>query len=89
MCLVGQPAQQNMSDVYEKIYSGTDSNRLSNFNLYDLEYSDYFLYLQCYIHNVSADTSFGLLQTFYVEPRSEFALSTVTVEYIDCISAER
>ena len=36
-------------------------------NCYCLEYSDNWLHLYCYNHNVSADTSFGLLRVFHVE----------------------
>ena len=36
-------------------------------NFYYLEYSDYCLHLYCYIHNISADASFGLFQVFHVE----------------------
>ena len=36
-------------------------------NSYLLAYSDCFLYLYCYILNVSDDASSGLLQVFHVE----------------------
>ena len=33
-------------------------------DFYRFEYSDYCLHLYCYIHNILADMSFGLLQAF-------------------------
>ena len=36
-------------------------------NLYHLEYLDCCLHRQCYTHNVSVDTPFGLLQVYYIE----------------------
>ena len=36
-------------------------------NCYYLEYLDYWPHLYFYIHNVSADMSFGLLHVFHVE----------------------
>ena len=37
------------------------------YNFYHLEYSDYSLQLHCYVHNVSVDALFGLLQVFHVK----------------------
>ena len=42
-------------------------------NFYNLEFSNYCLHLYCYIHNVLADVSFGLLQVFLVELRCLYA----------------
>ena len=36
-------------------------------NIYYLEYFDYCFHLYCYIHNVLADTFFGLLRVFLVK----------------------
>ena len=33
---------------------------------------DYYLHLYCYIHNVSADMSSGLLQVFHVELQASY-----------------
>ena len=54
-------------------------------NYYYLEYLDYCPYLYCYNHNVSVDTSFGLLQVFmsnsrvYIESRTEPFIWTTRV----------
>ena len=47
--------------------------------LNNLGYSDYCLQLYCYIHNISADASFGLLQVFCVELWSLHGTSNQTL----------
>ena len=51
-------------------------------NFYHLVYSNNCLHLYCYIHNVSADTSFGLLKGFLVELGSLHGTSNRTLYLI-------
>ena len=46
---------------------------------YHLEYSDYLPHLYVYAHNVSAATSLGILQVFYVEHGSQHRISNRTL----------
>ena len=49
---------------------------------YYLEYPDYYLHRYCYIHNISPDAIFTLLQVYHVEPRSLHKTSNWTLYLI-------
>ena len=44
---------------------------------YYLKHSDYWPYLYCYNHNISANMSFSLLQVFHIELRSPHRMSNM------------
>ena len=60
--VVDNESWQVSRGLKERTEPGSNSEKRTEF--YHSGFTDYYLHLYCYIHNVSADMSFGLLQVF-------------------------